>query len=69
MINAHRRYNYIGGLEIDGTLTNDMEVITNEMQNFYETLNKEGADLRTQWLYEDARCISREEDELLQQPF
>lgn len=55
--------------KLTALLQNEMEVITSEILHFYENLNKEGADLRPQWLYEDAPCISREEDEWLQRPF
>ena len=69
MANAHKRYNNIDELVIQGELTQDPAKIEGEIVDFYKKLYTETTDWRP--AYTDANCpgLTEEEKENLQRNF
>lgn len=58
MANSHRRYNSIDKLKIDNKITEDKEVINEEILNYYQNLYKESEEWRPTASFEEVARLT-----------
>ncbi|WMV17703.1 hypothetical protein MTR67_011088 [Solanum verrucosum] len=69
MANAHKRYNSIDALEVEGQSINEMPAVKNAIQRFYQNLYKETEGRRPDLKLQGITVISIEDHEWLQRGF
>ena len=69
MANSNRRRNYLGSLEVDGSLFEDKEEIKAQVEQFYHSLYQKSESLHPEADGLDFDSIDPNDRDLLEKPF